>query len=113
MAQYFQNEEERELTYGINLEWRAAIALDLIRAWGTVAAKRGEVDDQTGRATTELQTPSELVERCFNIADYFVEWCEKRGDLKPATVSTRERMMRRAEWEHEALSMRYRGDKNM
>jgi hypothetical protein len=67
--------------HGANFELRSSIALDLIEHFGSVAAKRGEHDDNTGRATIELQTPAELVDRCFCIADIFVDTASKRGEI--------------------------------
>lgn len=85
--------------HGANLELRASIALDLIEHFGSVAGKRGEHDDNTGRATIELQTPSELVDRCFCIADIFVDTASKRGEIRDP-ISDVELAHQGGEFEH-------------
>ena len=87
MAQkYFEVELHRSFTNGFKMEWRSQIALELIRAFGAIAGKRGS-DDSSGKSTLDLQTPEELVERCFKIADLYMATVEQRGDIQPATVS--------------------------
>lgn len=91
MAQeYWPNElqmalDKRAATFGMTYELRANIALRLIEHYGAVAGRRGEDTDQ-GRATMELQTPEELVERCWKIADLFIEEAEKRNAIKKTTI---------------------------
>lgn len=61
---------------------KAEIALELIRTYGAIAGKRGQVTgpDNPG---IDLQTPEELVERCFKIADLFFDMAERRGEIVP------------------------------
>lgn len=65
----------------VDLEFRGAIAYDLIRAYGSIAGKAGE-EDRSGRAKLDLQTPEELVDRCFKIADLLVNRLEQRGEVR-------------------------------
>jgi hypothetical protein len=65
---------------------RARIALKLIETYGSVAAKKGD-EDKTGRATLDLQTPKELVDRAFDIAFYFVERAEALEELQPVALT--------------------------
>lgn len=67
------------------LEFRSTLAFDLIRSYGAIAGKRGQIDDPSGHWTLELQTPQELVERCFQIADLFTDTAIERGELRAAT----------------------------
>ena len=65
----------------VMFEIRAEVALRLISTYGAVAGKRSEKKGDT-LELYELQTPKELVARCFSIADLFIDECEKRGLIK-------------------------------
>ena len=67
-----------------NLEVRTTIALHLIETYGAVAGKQSQTNDGADRNYLILQTPEELVERCFAIADLFVDTAERRGEVRPA-----------------------------
>lgn len=72
---------EQYLTGEHELEVRAGIALALIERWGPVAATL-DGEDSAGRAKMRLQTPEELVRRCFDVAEVFVEHAELNGYIK-------------------------------
>ena len=54
----------------------ALMARSLIERFGAVA-----VDPSGGGTAVRLQTPSELVERCFDIAEKFYAQAERRGPV--------------------------------
>lgn len=71
--------------HAFDLEARSLIALDLVNHFGSIAAKiNGE--DSSGRSKLELQDPTELVQRCFAIADEFVNECERRNSIRSYTM---------------------------
>lgn len=63
------------------LEFRARLALVLVEKWGTVAAHT-DGEDTVGRWKLELQSPTDLVARCFAIAEEFVRVAEEKGLLR-------------------------------
>ena len=79
MKDYFRPEieESRECA---KIGFRARIVLTLIERWGMVA---GEIDgeDSAGRSKIKLQTPEELIERAFKVAELFVARAEAEGIL--------------------------------
>lgn len=81
--------EHRKTKYGLatlgfcELEFRAEIAMRLISHFGAIAGKRPPGAPPGPDAGVELQTPEELVERCFAIADLFIAKCEERGAIRP------------------------------
>lgn len=81
--QYWPSDEPYKHTGCCTLETRASIALSLICQWGTVAGINMDREDKSGRAVMDLQPPEVLVERCFRIADLFVDQAEQRGEIKP------------------------------
>lgn len=66
-----------------DMEFRADMAWRLLEHHGAIAGKRpgGILGD--GDPGVELQTPEELVARCFRIADLFVEEAQRRGLIRP------------------------------
>ncbi len=66
---------------GVVFSLRATFAYELIKHFGSIAGKLGP-EDKSGRASIILQEPKELVDRCFQIADLFVEKAEKLGEIK-------------------------------
>src|SRR3990167_9329520 len=74
---------------GYLLELRARLAFTLIERYGSVAGQpRGE--DSAGRSILDLQTPQELVTRCFEIADLCVQECLSRGLIRKPTKTVDE-----------------------
>jgi hypothetical protein len=69
-----------ELLRPFMLNVRAEMAWDLVRTYGSVAGKPGP-DNDSGRPTIALQSPTELVERCFEIADLFLDRADANGDI--------------------------------
>jgi hypothetical protein len=55
--------------------------LILIEHFGAVAAIQ-DGEDKTGRAQLRLQTPEELIERCFKLADLYMQEAERRNGVK-------------------------------
>lgn len=79
-----------EIKNGAAFEARARVALHLVETYGAIAGKRGEGEDVSGRPIFELQSPAELVERCFSISELFFDECEKRGLIRsPMTPEAR------------------------
>lgn len=70
--------------HAFDLEARSLIALDLINHFGSIAGKV-DGEDSAGRSKIELQNPTELVQRCFAIADEFVNECERRNSIRSYT----------------------------
>ena len=66
---------------GVTFDLHTTLAWELIRHFGTVAAKLDGEDTQ-GRAKLGLQEASELVDRAFSITDRFIETSEKREGIK-------------------------------
>jgi hypothetical protein len=58
-----------------------AMASELTTKWGMVAA---EIDgeDSAGRSKARLQTPGELIERAFTVAQMFWDKARERGMLE-------------------------------
>jgi len=84
----------------VDLELRANIALRLIEQNTATIAGKTDGEDSAGRARVVLQPPGELVTRCFEIADTFIDTAEKRGDIRPASAeewSPRARLRRSLE----------------
>jgi hypothetical protein len=74
---------------GYVLELQARIALRLVEGFGAIAAKvQGE--DSAGRSILTLQSPQELVDRCFEIADLCVRECLVRGLVRKPTLTPEE-----------------------
>lgn len=65
------------------LEARAEIALKLLDHFGVVAGTN-EGEDSAGRSKLILQTPEEVVKRCFNIAELFIAEAETRNAIRLA-----------------------------
>lgn len=70
--------------FGLLMEFRSAMAWQLIERFGLISGRRGTEDSQ-GRAAIEEMPPAEIVQRAFAIADEFVEAAQSRGELKEFT----------------------------
>lgn len=70
----------------VDFELRAKLAWDLIFHFGSVAAKRPEGADPKNDPGLDLQTPQEVVSRCFAIADAFVDVAETRKAIRPLNM---------------------------
>lgn len=104
---YWKTEGLTQAFCGAYLELRAELALHLLRHFGAVAAETvGE--DSSGRGQLTLQAPHELVERCFAIADAFVDQCEERGEIKADLTTAEEAMRRKGELEGIASDASYK-----
>lgn len=68
---------------GAELDYRAILAIDLIRGHTMVAAT-GDGEDSTGRAKLRLQSIEETVGRAIACADLLVTKFEERGWIGPA-----------------------------
>jgi hypothetical protein len=78
--QYWSHQVEPDAS-AAQLDFTASLAFELVKTFGSVAAvPQGE--DSSGRTKYELQTPEELVSRCFKIANEFVSHCEKEGHIR-------------------------------
>lgn len=71
---------------GYTLEIRSHMAWALINHFGSVAAI-DDGEDSSNRAKIKLQSPVQLVARCFDIADAFVEAAESRGELRTSGLN--------------------------
>ncbi len=78
------------------LELRAMLAWELIHHFGSVAATDGG-EDSGQRAKLVLQTPEQVVGRCFEIADLFVIEVEARGDIRASAMTEEEACARTGE----------------
>ena len=96
--QYWPNELETVAPFGAVFELRAAMAWELVVRYGSVAGKL-DGEDTHGRARLGLQTPEELVERCFKIADLYVDTAEARGLLHAPTLTQADKLKARLEQE--------------
>lgn len=86
------------MAHGYVLNGRAELAFRLIGTYGAIAGQRGD-EDSSGKSALELQTPQELVARCFEIARLFFEEVEVRGWVKPVSPED----LARAEGKLEAI----------
>ncbi len=78
---YFHDGYANKLDCGFTLGARGAIALRLLEHFAVVAGKSDREDSQ-GRSILDLQTPLEVVDRTFQIADLFVTRAEKDGEIE-------------------------------
>lgn len=84
--QYYTECVNFQPKFGIQWEMRSELAWGLVHHFGAIAGKI-EGEDKAGRAKADLQTPVELVDRCFAIADSFVERMEQREGFRPEMES--------------------------
>jgi len=75
--------EELELRKSVP-DQRGGFALDLIRQWGMVSARRG-ADTGAGRPTVEALTPAEVVDRAFELTERAWDEMKSRGWLVELT----------------------------
>lgn len=80
--QYWKSPMEYITKPHADLEMRASMAWELISHFGSVAAIYHGKEDRTGRAMLDLQSPEELVTRCFAIADAFANMAEERSEIR-------------------------------
>lgn len=66
----------------IEYELRAVIALQIIQQNTVHVAAIPDGEDSAGRSKLRLQQATEMVQRAFEIAELYVDECEKRGALK-------------------------------
>jgi hypothetical protein len=90
---YYSQSHAIETRWGVQWEMRSDLAWDLLKHFGSVAAKT-DGEDKAGRAKLELQEPAEVVERVFTIVDLFVERIEQRGGLRPEPMTQEQRAER-------------------
>jgi len=76
--------------YGMQTDFVADRVWDLIRMHPTVAATH-EGEDSAGRARLRLQTPKELVDRCFEITKLYFERAEAEGRIRLDPLTREER----------------------
>lgn len=74
---------------GFLMELRTQLAWDLIHRFGSIAGEDGG-EDAAGRSKLRLQTPQELVSRCFNIVDTFMAVAEGRDEIRSVEMSEEE-----------------------
>lgn len=72
--------DRRIITNGVVCQEPAKMAGALIERWGVVAAIV-DGEDSAGRSKLRLQTPEELVQRAFAVAELFYSEAEARGHL--------------------------------
>lgn len=82
-------EPEKYIKHGFVFSLRAQIAYELIKHYGSVAATKDK-EDSSGRSSLKLQTPQQLVNRCFKIADLFIKKAEEEEDVKRPSICTKE-----------------------
>lgn len=75
--------------HGHIVELRAKLAWELIHQYGVIAAKP-DGEDSGHRQQFVLQQSEELVDRCFAIADAFVERSEARQELRAIALTEEE-----------------------
>lgn len=92
---YWPDELNNSMNHGIAVEFRAEIALGLIRHFGAIAAKF-EGEDSAGRNKMILLSPSDLVERCFSISEIFIAEAERRGYVRTPSVTDEQRAAMKA-----------------
>jgi len=80
MAEYWADPVLAKNDY-FTLEARARIALHLLDHFGAVAGQE-DGEDSAGRRQFKLQVPKDLVKRCLDIADAFVEVAESRNAIR-------------------------------
>lgn len=68
--------------FGVDLDMRAQIALDLLRSWGMVSAKDRE--DSQGRGALALMPVGEVVERACAMSERFFAAVDERGWVSDA-----------------------------
>lgn len=69
---------------GVQLELRPAFAFELIKHHTHSLWYEPYEESSTGRQKARNLTPKEIVDRCMDIADYYVERCISRDDIHPA-----------------------------
>lgn len=86
---YWPSEVSLQHHFGIKQEYRAQLAWELIRSHPNICGvEAGE--DSTGRAKLRLQSPKEVVERSFAIADLFLATAIERGDIQEVSITPEE-----------------------
>lgn len=88
MNNYFQHKMENHQA-GVQLDLRFRLAVDLMKHVG-IATGKTDGEDSAGRAKLELLAPKEVVDRCFEIADYAVQLGEEKGWIKPVETTDEE-----------------------
>lgn len=81
--------ETSHLERGYSFELRSALTWELIHHFGAVAGADGG-EDSAGRAKLRLSTPGELVTRCYEITDMFMQACQERGEIRDLGMSDEE-----------------------
>lgn len=105
--QYWPNELTSNFPLGVLLEIRANIALNLIEHFGSIASKI-EGEDSAGRAKLLLQEPQELVDRCFLIAELFVQQSEEKGLLKVPSITDEDKAIHSGKIERIKINEAYK-----
>ena len=65
----------------ISLEARSSLALKFMEHFGVISA-RVAGEDTAGRSKIELMPVDELIDRCFAMADGFIDRAEQRNELR-------------------------------
>lgn len=107
--QYWPNELMCSFPGGMVLECRAEIALHLIQHFGSIAGKI-EGEDSSGRAKLLLQEPQELVDRCFLIAELFVQQAEEKGLLKTPSITDEDKAIHSGKIERIKMNESYKSE---
>ncbi len=97
--QYWENFTLSNMEKGVARDLHTRLAWELIAHFGSVAADEAGEDSQ-GRSKLRLQSPNELIERCFAIADAFVAKAEARGGIREVIATEEEVFKRAGELEH-------------
>ena len=87
--------EEAVSTSGMRLEIRAQLAWNLLERYALIAGTRGPEDSQ-GRAATDLLAADVVVDRCFRIADLFVDRALERKELREFSAADVEQAYKRS-----------------
>ena len=81
---------------GCHLEFRANLAWGLLERFALVAANNPTREDSSGRAVHELLPAQEAVDRCFELADAFVDKAVQRKEIRQYTDAEQEAAFRRS-----------------
>lgn len=95
MEKYFTREDANWM-WTVDLNYHAALAVDLVKNYGIISAK-DDGEDTQGRAKIKLLSPEEVVDRCCTIADLLVEEFEARGWIREDMRTAEEIAKRKGE----------------
>jgi hypothetical protein len=93
--QYWPDELTHIANFGAFFEMRTELAWQLIRQYGLVSGTP-DGEDSGGRSKHTNMTVRETVDRCFDLADEFVDAAEDRGGIRVPILTEEQKAARRA-----------------